>query len=141
MKTISDYLNNLNEKLDLSGINPDSKDLLERKIIKKREELEKVIKKMDLGDLKYEIYPDRICFNLGRRYDFWIELERYLSGNSNSRLRVSSIASYGNFYQDDECWKFYKSLGVLLSQHNELDKLREILIDLDKLLKLKYKYD
>ena len=79
-----------------------------------------------MNNFKYEITPERVTFELGRRYDFWIELDPF---STTHILYFSPIASYGGFKNDDETYEFYKSLGVLLSQKDKLEQLKSLFID------------
>lgn len=128
MKSLLNYVNKESQESQESQVpikeevDPEVKTRLD----KVRKDIEKVLKSMDLGGLKYEIYPGRVTFELGRRYDFWIELDRF---GDTDNLYFSSIASYGNFTTGDETYKFYKALGVLLSQEDKLEQLRQLFLE------------
>lgn len=127
MKSLVNYINNESQE------SPRQDFVLERfdeETLKKLEEvkkkIEKLIKSMNVGNFKYEITPERVTFELGRRYDFWIELNHFRNVND---LYFSSIASYGNFTTGDETYEFYKAVGLVLSQEDKLEQLKELFQD------------
>ena len=129
MKSLLNYVNKeAQESQDPIRENLDPK--TKAQLDKVRKDIEKVLKSTELGGLKYEIHPERVYFSMGRRYDFWIELDPF----SNTHiLYFSSIASYGGFKNDDETYEFYKSLGVLLSQKDKLEQIRQLFLEIRKI--------
>ena len=119
MKNFLKFINEpqINEELD---------ERTKLQFAKIRNNIEKVLKSMDLGGLKQTIYPSKVNFELGRSYDFWIELDRFRGVNN---LYFSSIASHGEFTTGDETYKFYKALGVLLSQEDKLEQIRQLFLE------------
>lgn len=138
MKSISNLLNNtVFEKLSVDDINL-SKDYKEELAELKRD-IDAIVNKMDLGDFKYKkCTADRCIFGLDNssRYDWdisydMIDLNKY-------DLRFNSIASYGTFEMDDEVFKFYKSVGIILSQKRELLKIGEKFAEIQKVIEKHY---
>lgn len=132
MKSLLNYVNKeAQESQDPIRENLDPK--TKAQLDKVRKDIEKVLKSMDLGGLKYEITPERVTFEMGRRYDFWIELNRLDDARGMTNLRFSSIASYGSFIAGNETYEFYKSLGVLLSQEDKLEQIRQLFLETRKI--------
>ena len=132
MKSLLNYVNKeAHESQDpiREDLDPKTKAQLD----KVRKDIEKVLKSMELGNFKYEITSERVTFELGRRYDFWIELNRLDDVRGMTDLRFSSIASYGGFRTGDETYEFYKSLGVLLSQEDKLEQIRQLFLETRKI--------
>lgn len=128
MKSLLNYVNKEAQESQ-DPIREDLDPKTKAQLDKVRKDIEKVLKSMNLGGFKYTIYPDRVTFELGRRYDFWIELNRLDDASGMTNLRFSSIASYGSFKMDDETYEFYKSLGVLLSQKDKLEQIRQLFLE------------
>ena len=132
MKSLLNYVNKETQESQVpikEELDPNVKTQLD----KVRKDIEKVLKSMDLGGLKYEIQPGRVDFELGRRYDFWIDLNRLDDERGMTNLRFSSIASYGSFRTGDETYEFYKALGVLLSQEDKLEQIRQLFLEARKI--------
>ena len=148
MKTISNILNNgvqnntvsnntIFEKLKVDDINL-PKDYKEE-LAEIKEDIDAIIKKMDLGDFKYKgSFSDRCLFGLdsSSRYDWDIRYDmKYLNVHD---LTFGSIASYGGFEMNDEAFKFYKSVGIILSQEKELNKIKEKFAEIQEVLERHY---
>ena len=132
MKSLLNYVNKEAQESQ-DPIREDLDPKTKAQLDKVRKDIEKVLKSMELGGLKYEIHPERVYFSMGRRYDFWIELNRLDDARGMTNLRFSSIASYGGFKMDDETYEFYKSLGVLLSQKDKLEQIRQLFLETRKI--------
>lgn len=131
MKSLLNYVNN-EAQGSQDPIREDLDPKTKAQLDKVKKDIEKVLKSMDLGGLKYEITPHRVEFNMGRRYDFWIELDHFRNVNN---LYFSSVASYGNFTTGDETYEFYKSLGVLLSQEDKLEQIRQLFLEAKEIVR------
>ena len=122
MKSLLNYVNN-EAQGSQDPIREDLDPKTKAQLDKVRKDIEKVLKSMDLGGLKYEITPERVYFSMGRRYDFWVELDHRSTTNI---LYFSSVASYGNFITGDETYEFYKAVGLVLSQEDKMEQLKEL---------------
>ena len=131
MKSLLNYVNN-EAQGSQEPIREDLDPKTKAQLDKVKKNIEKVLKSMDLGGLKYEIYPYRVEFNMGRRYDFFVELDHF---RNVDKLYFSSIASYGNFTTGDESYEFYKSLGVLLSQEDKLEQIRQLFLEAKQIVR------
>lgn len=127
MKSLVNYMNNESQespRQDFVTERFDDETL--KKLEEVKNKIEKLIKSMNIGNFKYEITSERVTFELGRRYDFWIELNRLDNARGMNDLYFSSIASYGNFTTGDETYEFYKAVGLVLSQEDKLEQLKEL---------------
>ena len=135
MKSILNYLkeNNVQEsqKIDESAFTPEIK----KQIQDLKNEIENIVKKMDIGDFKLQrCSADTLYFGLDdpRRYGWEIRLK--MLDLNVYRLVFGSIASYGSFEFDEDAYKFYKSVGIVLSQEKELKQIEEIFTKINDII-------
>lgn len=122
MKTIADYINReltsgrINESDDLSP-------KIKNEIRKKYDEIDKIVKKMNIGRFIYEGCGYRGCrFKINNRISWGFEVDFF-----EKDLRFDSVASYGAFRFDDEVFDLYMSIGAVLSQEKELKEIEKLL--------------
>ena len=135
MKDLKCYLNN--ETTNESLFDPKVLESLpgdaEKQLKENAKKIEAILKKMDIGDFKYEIRYDGIDFMISRRLDWGCHLR--LKDLRSQKLSFDSIASYGSFDFDDEVYAFYKSVGAVLTNENELKEIEQILLENAELIR------
>ena len=129
MKSLQDHLNEgLNEGIHMQnifrGIDPESKKQLEDNIKKMND----ILKKMNVGDFKYECTIRTVHFTVGR-YIWTFEMD-FL----DKEIQFEAIPAYGSFTASDEVVKFYKSIGLVLSQMDKIKEIEEILKDNNRIM-------
>ena len=121
MRSIAQIIDQNKTKVN-EDINADVK----KAIQKFKQDMDKLVKGMDLGDFAYKGCSTTNCvFGIGGgyRYDFNIRYDYY---NTGYKMVFDSIASYGEFEFDDDVYKLYKSVGVVLAQEDALHKMEEL---------------
>lgn len=128
MKDLKCYLNNeptnesvFNDSM-LESLSDDAKNQLKAN----SQKIESILKKMNIGDFKYEIHHDGINFMISRRLDWGCHLR--LKNLHSQKLSFDSIASYGSFDFDEDVYAFYKSVGAVLTNEKELKEIEQILL-------------
>lgn len=128
MKTLQEQLNQSiyqNKELTSKRIN-EAEDLspkIKNEIRKKYDEIDKIVKKMNIGRFTYEGCGYRGCrFKINNRMTWGFELDFF-----NKGIKFDSVASYGSFQFDDEIFDLYMSIGAILSQEKELKEIENLM--------------
>lgn len=129
MKDLKCYLNNepANESLFDPKVLESMPDEAEKQLKENARRIEAILKKMDIGDFKYEIRYDGINFMISRRLEWGCHLR--LKDLRTQKLSFDSIASYGSFDFDEDVYTFYKSVGAVLTNEKELKEIEQILLE------------
>lgn len=124
MRTIAQIIDENKNKVNEENIPAEVK----KAIQKFKQDMDKLVKSMDLGDFAYKGCDTNHCYfgvGNGRWYE-WHVTHDYDFEEKRHHLTFDSIASYGTFDFGDDTYKFYKSVGVVLAQEDALHKMEEL---------------
>lgn len=106
-------------------------------LAKKLNDINKIIKRMDLGYfIVRETAVRWISLELSnKRYSWRITADTWDYPDMRVKLKFDSIASYGSFELDEDCCKFYESVGKVLSQKKELQEIEKVWEEMDAIIR------